>query len=71
MCARACVCLCNGSPIVGTVRRDCKTLKEGGGGGASIPDVMAVTATSSVCTPVEEVCRTYVSTGQAQYTHVY
>ncbi len=57
--------VCNGSLIVGIERRDCKTLKEGGGGGA-VPAGIAVVATSSVCTPVDEVCKEAVTTGQLQ-----
>ena len=67
-CIVVCIVVCNGSLIVGIERRDCKTLKEGGGGGSAVPAGVAVKATSSVCTPVDEVCKEAVTTGQLQQT---
>lgn len=56
------------SLIVGIERRDCKTLKDGGGSGGAVPAGIIVMDTSSVCTPVDEVCKEAVTTGQLQQT---
>lgn len=43
-------------------------LKEGGGGGGAVPAGVTVMPTSSVCTPVDEVCKEAITTGQLQQT---